>query len=61
MRAHCEDCEGDDCDGFEDRWNPAQQRVSEWLDRQRIKPGGISKEAREAVELLIDDLEAGDA
>jgi hypothetical protein len=54
----CDGCEDGGCAGvlgFE------TAQIRDWIERRRISPSGLPREAREAIELLIDDLEAGDA
>jgi hypothetical protein len=49
--AVCESCARD---GIADR-------VRQWSERLRCSPSPLSRDAQEAIELLIGDLEAGDA
>jgi hypothetical protein len=49
--AVCESCA---CDGLADR-------VRQWADRRRCSPSPLSRDAQEAIELLVGDLKAGDA
>lgn len=55
----CDGTCGED-DGYECDCDSAPDMVRLWLDRQHCKPGGVSKEARELLETVIADLEAGE-
>jgi len=49
------------CDGKCGQENDAAEaRVRAWLDRRKMLPGGLDPRIVAAVELLMDDLAAGD-